>query len=169
VMPKDEALQTLVLEYLARQRTGLPVHEWGPPEMPGRDRRRAAYQRVGQVMTTDLITVQEQDTVSLAEAMMRWENIRHVPVENEDGEFVGMFALQDLVQGLRKAKGGGSVTIGEIMDRNVAIVTPETPTLDAIQLMRKDGLSGLPVIRGGKLVGLVTEADFLVVVARLLE
>ena len=42
-------------------------------------------------MSRDLVTVREEDTVTLAEAMMRWEGIRHVPVENAEGDLVGMF------------------------------------------------------------------------------
>ena len=170
VMPKDEALQSLVTDYLGRQRSGKPVHEWGPAEMPSRERRRAAYQRVGQIMADDLITVQENDTVTLADAMMRWEQIRHVPVENADGELVGMFSLDDLVKALRERKGDNrTVMIGEIMQRDVPTLTPETSTIDAIKLLRESELSGLPVVRDGKLVGILTESDFLTVAQRLLE
>ncbi len=170
VMPKDEALQSVVLDYLARQRTGLPVHEWGPAEMPDRERRRAAYQKVGQIMTTDLVTVQAHDTVSLAEAMMRWEKIRHVPVEDENGDLVGIFSMKDLVRAMRESvERSGTVTIGEIMQSDVVTVSPDTSTLDAIKIMQEHGFSALPVVREGKLMGIVTEADFLVVTQRLLE
>ena len=67
------------------QKSGQPIHRWDKMEMPSRDLRRSAYMRVGQIMSKDLITVREEDTVTLAEAMMRWEGIRHVPVENGEG------------------------------------------------------------------------------------
>ena len=170
VMPIDEALQAVVLDYLDSQKSQQPVHKWDAMEMPSRDRRRAAYLRVGQIMTRDLITVNEEDTVTLAEAMMRWENIRHVPVENDDGELVGMFSLSDVVQALRaRPRDEAGLRIGEIMHRNPRSVAPETPTLEAIRLMREENLSALPVVREGRLEGIVTASDFLVVAARLLE
>jgi CBS domain-containing protein/gamma-glutamyl:cysteine ligase YbdK (ATP-grasp superfamily) len=170
VVPQDEALQSLVQGYLQRQLTGRPVHTWEPSQMPDRDRRRAAYMKVAQIMSKDLITVHEEDTVTLAEAMMRWEGIRHIPVENDDGELVGMFTLADVVQALRQRGGDdGGLRIGEIMHKNPRTVSPDTPTLEAIRLMREENLSALPVVEGQKLEGILTDSDFLVVAARLLE
>ena len=168
-VPKDEALQGVVRAYMDRQRGGQPVHRWAKVERPDPSRRRAAYEKVAQVMTTDLFTVAEEDTVTLAEAMMRWERIRHVPVEDETGRLVGMLSLSELVQALRKKDEGVSVTVGDVMSRDVRTVTPETDTVDAIKLMQQDALSALPVIKDDKLVGLVCDSDFLVVAARLLE
>ncbi len=169
VVPQDEALQGITRDYLERQLTGRPVHTWEPTQMPDRNRRRTAYMKVSQVMSTDLITVQEEDTVTLAEAMMRWERIRHIPVENGDGELVGMFELSDVVTAMRKGGGEEGMKIGEIMHANPPTVTPDTPTLDAIKLMRDEKLSALPVVTGTKLAGILTDSDFLVVAARLLE
>ena len=138
--------------------------------MPDRDRRRAAYLKVAQIMSKDLITVHEEDTVTLAEAMMRWEGIRHIPVENDDGELVGMFTLGDVVQALRTREGDeDGLRIGEIMHKAPRTVAPDTPTLEAIKIMRDENLSALPVVEGSKLEGILTDSDFLVVAARLLE
>ena len=170
VVPQDEALQSLVQGYLQRQLTGRPVHTWEPSQMPDRDRRRAAYMKVSQIMSKDLITVHEEDTVTLAEAMMRWEGIRHIPVENDDGELVGMFTLADVVQALRvRGHADGGLRIGEIMHTNPRTVTADTATLEAIRIMRTENLSALPVVDGKKLEGILTDSDFLVVAARLLE
>lgn len=170
-LPKDEALQSIVIDYVERQRSGRPVHTWSPAKLPGREQRRAAYQRVGQIMTTDLFTVQEQDTITLAEAMMRWERIRHVPVENEEGEFVGMFGLQELARALRERKDtdASALEVGQIMTRDVPILSPHTSTIEAIKMLQESDSGGLPVVRDGKLVGIVTTADFMKIAARLLQ
>jgi CBS domain-containing protein len=171
VVPQDEALQALVQDYLVAQKTGRPVHTWDPVELPGRSRRRAAYQRVGQIMCRDLITVHEEDTVTLAEAMMRWEGIRNIPVEDEGGRLVGLFTIVDVVEAQRRR--GTDVKplrIGDIMHREPRTVTADTPTLEAIRLMREENLSALCVVNEeGSLEGILTGSDFLVVVARLLE
>jgi CBS domain-containing protein len=170
VVPQDEALQAVVLDYLDGQKSGLPVHQWDRMEMPPQDLRKTAYLRVGQIMSRDLITVREEDTVTLAEAMMRWEGIRHVPVENADGDLVGMFTIVDVVRALRaKDADEAELSIGDIMHREPETVTPETATVDAIKLMREHKLSALPVVKDGKLEGILTETDFLTIAARLLE
>ena len=102
--------------------------------------------------------------------MMRWEGIRHVPVENAEGELVGMFTLVDVVSALRRGDAdSGELSIGAIMHRDPVTVAPETPTLEAIRLMREHSLTALPVVRDGKLEGILTDSDFVVVAARLLE
>ena len=173
VMPKEEAQQVLTRAYLDRQRAGDPVHAWEPLAQPAQRERRTAYERVEQVMTTDLLTVQAQDTVTLAEAMMRWEKIRHVPVEQADGSLVGMLSVAGLMEAFRRRGASGdreaSLQVSEVMDGTLKTVTPETSTLEAIRIMREEGLTGLAVVREGRLVGLVTERDFLAVVERLLQ
>ena len=55
------------------------------------------------------------------------------------------------------------------MEVDPVTVAPETPTLEAIDLMRKKGVSCLPVLKDEKLVGLVTEAYFMPIAYELLE
>ena len=55
------------------------------------------------------------------------------------------------------------------MKRDVITVTPETSTVDAIQLMRQRRIGALPVVKDGRLVGILTLFDLLTVSAKLLE
>jgi CBS domain-containing protein len=59
--------------------------------------------------------------------------------------------------------------VSSIMMRDPMTIAPETLTLDAIALMRREKVDCLPVINQGRLVGIVTERDFINVAARLLE
>ena len=63
----------------------------------------------------------------------------------------------------------GSVAVAEIMHKDPITATPDTPTLEAIELMRTHGASCLPVVSENKLVGLVTEHDFMRIAGQLLE
>lgn len=52
------------------------------------------------------------------------------------------------------------VTAGDLMTRDVAVVQPETPLLEAVKLMARRRLSGMPVVDdAGKLVGMISEGD----------
>ena len=65
--------------------------------------------------------------------------------------------------------GLSSDQIREIMHAELATVTPETTTLDALKTMHEIGVGCLPVVEDDKLVGLVTETDLIEVAAELLE
>ena len=62
-----------------------------------------------------------------------------------------------------------SVTVSEVMLRDVPSIDSSTLTLDAIRTMRDSGISCLPVVDDGKLVGMVTERDVLDIASTLLE
>ena len=68
-----------------------------------------------------------------------------------------------------KAGPDQKVTVGEIMNREPITVEPETPTVEAIRLMRRRKLACLPVTQDGRLVGIITEHDLIVVASHLLE
>ena len=59
--------------------------------------------------------------------------------------------------------------VSEVMRRDPVSVAPETPTIAAIALMREAGVSALPVVRDGTLVGIISERDFMEVAGELLE
>ena len=69
------------------------------------------------------------------------------------------------------SQGGGkpSAAVREVMKRDPVTVTPETSVLDALELMRRGKLGCLPVVEDDRLVGIVTESDFMEVSGKLLE
>jgi predicted transcriptional regulator len=64
-----------------------------------------------------------------------------------------------------------SVPVSDIMltADDIITVSPTTTTLEAIKLMRQESISSLPVVEDGKLVGIVTERDFMNIARDLLE
>jgi CBS domain-containing protein len=122
-------------------------------------------------MTRDLFTVRPDDIVDFAATLMDWRHVRHVPVEDGKGHLVGLVSHRCLLRLFAQGRIGKEekVTVGEIMDTEPITVGPDTPTSEAIRVMREKRISCLPVIREGQLVGIVTEHDFIVVASRLLE
>jgi CBS domain-containing protein len=55
------------------------------------------------------------------------------------------------------------------MIRNPISAAPETPTVEALSLMRRHGIGALPVVREGRLIGLITEQDFIHIAGELLD
>lgn len=162
------AVATSMLE---QQRLGRPVHEWPLAEAAEPMDERENYRTVGQFMTTDLLTVHPEDLVDLAASLMDWEQIRHVPVEDDKGHLVGLVSHRALLRLVARGgtEGGERVPIRDIMRADPLTVTPKTSTLEVIRIMREQKLSCLPVVDDGRLVGIVTERDLIDVSARLLE
>lgn len=168
---RDQRLRTLVRGLLSRQRGGEPVHSWAPVTSAETGDWRASYLRVGQYMTTDLFTVRPEDLVDLAASLMDWEHIRHVPVEDDDGKLVGLVSHRSLLRLIGTEMEGAAqpTTVNDIMKRNPVTVTPDTSTLDAIEMMRAHNVGCLPVVKDEALVGIITERDLIDVAARLFE
>ena len=122
-------------------------------------------------MATDLFTVRPDDIVDFAASLMEWRYIRHVPVEDDSGRLLGLVSHRQLLRLVARGLDHDAppAMVRDIMRTDPLSVDPETTTVDAIRLMREKRLSCLPVTENGKLVGLVTEYDLIVVASRLLE
>ncbi len=152
------------------QETNTPVHEWDLAKVAGQTEDRDAYRTVGQLMTTDLFTVHDDDIVDLAASLMEWEHLRHVPVEDHEGRLLGLVTHRALMRVLTRGKVAASqVTVGSIMDRAPVTCSPDTSTVEAIALMRKHKIGSLPVVKDERLVGIITEHDFFEISGQLLS
>jgi CBS domain-containing protein len=133
---------------------------------------KQSYLCVEEFMTTDLFTVHEDEPVELVANLMNWKRVRHIPVEDEQGRLVGLVSCFEVLSHLLRAVNEGDATpttVGSLMNRVPLTVTPETLTLEAIALMRRERVDCLPVVKEGRLVGIVSERDFINVAGRLLE
>ena len=167
----DQRFRCLVSSMMEQQSTGTPISDWDLAEYCVEQDWRDSYRNIGQFMTQDLFTVRPDDIVDFAATLMDWRHVRHVPVEDGDGRLVGLVSHRSLLRLFAQGRAGGDkkVTVGEIMDTEPVTVHPDTRTVEAIRTMRNQRLSCLPVIRDEKLVGIVTEHDFIKVASRLLE
>ncbi|MCA9648883.1 MAG: CBS domain-containing protein [Myxococcales bacterium] len=147
-----------------------PVHTWETARVQSDDAWREDYRTVGQIMSTQLLTVRPEDLVDLAASMMDWERIRHVPVEDDEGRLVGIVSHRAILRLVARGQGMDRepVAVKDIMRSDPVSVTPTTPTLEAMTLMRDRAVGSLPVVEDGRLVGIVTEHDLIDVSARLL-
>jgi CBS domain-containing protein/gamma-glutamylcysteine synthetase len=159
----------LVAATVQRQQTGRPVAEWERARLDEVESDRANYQRVDQYMTTDLFTVQESDPIEMVVNLMSWERIRHVPVEDNDHRLIGLVTSRSVLRYLANGGPLHDTPVSAIMKAELVTVGPETPTVEAIQLMRKYRYGCLPVVQDDHLVGILTEEDFLNLASKLLE
>ena len=126
-------------------------------------------------MTREVRTVLRNDQLGVADKLMKDERIRHLPVIDEDGDVCAVVSQRDLFRGaLLRALGYGSraeetvlrqVVVKEAMSAELLTTTPGTPVAEAARVMIERRVGCLPVLDAGKLVGIVTETDFVRLVA----
>lgn len=168
---EDQRMRCLVSSMVEQQSSGRPISEWTLAEFCTQQDWRESYLKVSQFMATDLFTVRPDDIVDFAATLMDWRRVRHIPVEGDDGELAGLVSHRALLRLVAEGKigGGQKVTVREIMTEKPVTINSDTTTVEAIRLMRESRVACLPVVENGKLLGLVTEHDLIVVASRLLE
>ncbi len=127
-------------------------------------------QLVRDLMTTEVASLKQNESLSIANDVMSLGRIRHLPVLDDDGKLCGMVTQRDLIfNALARALGFGSyakekalssLRVKEVMTSHVISTTPDTPLADAAKLMLEKKLGCLPVLENERLVGILTEADF---------
>ncbi len=131
---------------------------------------------VEEIMSTDVFTLGRNDKLSVADDVMKQQRIRHIPVLNADGDLCGILTQRDLFRGILLSSLGygsraeqkmlDSLSIKEAMHDEVITITPESTLSDAANLMLSNKVGCLPVVDDERLVGMISEADFVKQFAR---
>jgi tRNA nucleotidyltransferase (CCA-adding enzyme) len=110
-------------------------------------------------MTKDVITVSPQATVKNLANILIQNQVSGVPVADKKGKILGIVSEADLV-----AKKGKQVKA--IMTKKVISVAEDTPVEEIAALMTTRKIKRLPVMRGERIVGIVSRADIVGAIAR---
>ena len=131
---------------------------------------------VRDVMTTKLLTIEQNERLQRADEMMRAGGVRHLLAVDRDGLLQGVLSQRDVFHGgLLKALGYGTrakqqaletLMVKEAMTADPVTTTPGTPLSEAARVMTTRKIGCLPVLDGDRLVGIVTEGDFVSLFAR---
>lgn len=133
---------------------------------------------VGERMTRNPVTVTEETSIDDALHVMRERKVRRLPVLDSSGKMVGIVSDRDLLHAAPSPATSLSVyelhyllsklTIKRVMTSPVITVSPSTPVEEAARMMVDNRIGGLPVMEGGKLVGIITETDIFKILLELL-
>jgi len=125
---------------------------------------------VRDVMTKDVVTLERNEKLTVADDVMRLGRIRHLPIVDEDGALAGIVSQRDLFHsGLMRALGYGShakdramdlLVLKEAMKTEVVTITPAAPLAEAAKTMLERKIGCVVVVEGKKIVGIITESDF---------
>lgn len=112
------------------------------------------------LMIPEPITITANASISKAIELMKANSIRHLPVVSEDNQLEGFLTLADLKQGLIPSM-LGDLTLQDLMIKEPITVSPDDDIEFAAQLIYKNKIGGMPVVKGRQLVGIITATDIL--------
>lgn len=135
---------------------------------------------VKHLMSSPVVTLFAEQSLPLADDIMRLKHFRHLPVVDDAGRLVGLVSHRDLLAAQISTRTGltveerrsvqADVRVGEIMTRDVWSVRPDVNASIAAATLLDHKYGCLPVIDdAGVLVGIVTEHDFLRFATKVLE
>jgi len=117
-------------------------------------------------MSKPAITTNPDTSVFDAARLMESKQIRRLPVVSADGELVGIITKSDLQAVVGRSRRpeaaqrkSRKIRVGGVMTRAPVTLHPDETLEHAAQIMLRKGVSGLPVVADGKLVGIITESD----------
>jgi len=124
---------------------------------------------VRDLMTEGVFAVGVDDNLETVRTLMAERNIRHAPVVGYGGVLLGLVTHRDLLRNTLKpealppqaqAEAMQLTTAGEVMTLNPVTVGPDLDIREAARVMLAKKYGCLPVVEGSRLVGIVTESDF---------
>ncbi len=165
---KDEALTVLTHAIIENQRNNKPVHLWKAPKLTDLKEYKPSNLKVSEFMDTHLITVHKDDIIDLALNLFEWKEISYIPVE-EKGKINGLLSSKQVLRYLKNNKSKKVISVGDVMIKNPAVLTPETTILEAMKMLKKHKVGCLPVVSKDELIGVITEKHFMNITNRLME
>jgi CBS domain-containing protein len=134
---------------------------------------------VEEIMTPRPYVMKDTDSLEAARELMTEHRFRHLPVVDASGELVGLVTQHDVLAASVSVLASltederhlrdSSIELGQIMSRDVETVRRDDSLRHAATMMHKRHHGCLPVLEGGKVVGIVTDSDFVGVAISLLE
>ena len=117
----------------------------------------------GGSMTSQVVTVEPADSVHDAAELMSDHEVDHVivvdPVSDRPVGVISTLDVAQVLAGERPHTPRGAYRVAQLMKRNVLTVGPSTPLREVARLLSDNGISGVPVVEQGKVLGVVSETD----------
>lgn len=129
-------------------------------------------------MSTHPVTINADTSITEALRVMRQNQVRRLPVLDEQGRMIGIVSEKDLLYASPSPATSlniyemhyilSQLIVSELMTRDVITVTPDTPVEEAARIMVDHKIGGLPVMEDDRLAGIITETDVFSVLLEML-
>ncbi|HBZ37462.1 MAG TPA: CBS domain-containing protein [Balneola sp.] len=170
---REQTLSTITGAMAKNQQKGEPVHKWGLARIEDIAFWRPSSLLVEEIMTTDLFTARKDDLIEFASNLLDWRRIRYIPIEDDQKHLVGLVSMRMVLREYSKAVNEDgeykSHAIEDIMINNPITIHPEASIIEAMEIMQDQQIGCLPVVKNSRLVGIITEDNFLNISRRLIK
>lgn len=123
---------------------------------------------VRNVMHKDVVTIRPNLSLREASKIMSKFGIGSLVVV-EDENLVGIITSTDIIKAIAEGKDVDNTLVSEVMSKDVITVDPDESLEEAVEKMMERNIKRLPVVEGGKLIGIITASDIIVVEPKLIE
>ena len=166
----DEAQTILTAAIYHNQTSSKPAHEWETPELHEFESYDPSKLLVEEFMSTDIVSVRQNDILEFAMALLNWTDLEFMPVEDEKGKLLGLITGQQIIQYYADRVDESHIAlVNEVMDKTPPTVSPQTPILEVISLMNSKKIKVLPVVKNEELIGMISEKNFVAISRRLIH
>ena len=134
---------------------------------------------IEEFMTPDPYTLRETDSINDAWEIMIGKHVRHIPITDDDDHVLGLVTQRDVLAAtdpgaIREAKSAShevksDFTLSEIMIRDVTVIHKQDSLRKAALYLQSHKYGCLPVVLDDRLVGIITDSDFIDIAINLIE
>ena len=129
------------------------------------------HEPISKIMSTDLITVHHGDPISKVRQLASTHGVHHIPVVSGD-QLVGIISWSDILrvsfgdtfetdQRTVDATLDHTFSIEQVMKKNPVSLQETATVRDAAEILSRGEFHAVPVVNGGKLVGIVSTTDLI--------
>ena len=127
---------------------------------------------VGEFMTSEPYALRESDTLHDARKFMTEKHIRHIPITDNDDHLLGLVSQRDILAATvpdQFEEHDADIALSDIMIRNVSVMHRSDSLRRAAKYLQEHKYGCLPVVSHDKVVGIITDSDFMEIAINLLE
>ena len=169
---REHSVSAITNSMLKNQKKGEPVHKWGLARVEDMDHWKPTSLLVEEFMTTDLFTARKEDLIEFTGNLMDWRKIRYIPIEDDQKHLIGLVSMRMMLREYSKAVTEDieiiNRPISDFMIENPITIHPEASIMEAMNIMQEQKIGCLPVVKNSRLVGIITEDNFMNITRRLL-
>ena len=169
---KEQTLTAMTKAMIRNQKKGEPGYKWGLARIEDTESWQLSNLLVEEFMTTDLFTVEKDDILEFVANLMDWRKIRYAPVEDDKKHLIGLITMRQVMREFSKNISEGKeseLCVKDIMLENPITVHPEASIIEAMNIMQGQKIGCLPVVKNSRLVGIITENNFMTITKRLVS
>ena len=119
---------------------------------------------IREIVTSDLFTLETSVTLAVAKQLMKTHRVRHIPIIDVEKRLIGLITQRDIL-----AADKTGIFVSDVMRRDLYTISQTADMRAAALMLQKHKIGSLPVLQGEKLVGIITDSDYVGLAINLLE